>query len=211
MFIDSSADPFQYVPKISYSETSFLKRHHVDHSSWEARMLTHDFVVARKESMVSLGFTNSYDQYCASHPKIYFEYVEEVIASQFPRMPSFIGYHKENQGMSFYNMFVGKSVIVAEYADFLFSVLRQCEPLIGFEKVDYQGRWAGFLGERLLDYWVHYMQSIGSFSPYEMTVAIAPQPGPRIPNSIKSTTAIRKSLGFLKNQKSLFNNSLDLF
>ena len=198
MFVEnSSKKPFDYIDEISYEDKIFLKRKGANLEAWNLRMEHHDVVVARKESMSSLGFANSYEQYCANHPAIYFEYLEEVIHDLFPNLPSFIDYHKQNTGMSFYNMIVAKKSILNDYSDFLFSVLGECESFIGFERTDYQGRWAGFLGERLMDYWITTAGRTLPLSVHEMTVAIGSRKNSKVPNFVRNSRVIRRAAKYL--------------
>jgi hypothetical protein len=198
MFVsDSSKNPFNHMPKISYSNSKFLEKYKVDESSWNSRMSVNDVVLARRERMFSLGYGNSYEQFVQNHPPIYFDFLHESVNQLFPKMPSFIDYHKNNLSLSFYNMVVARKELVIEYANFLFPVLKECEKYIGFEQGGYQGRWAGFLGERLLNYW---FDSITCFKPLKLdflTVAIENKPNAKIPISVKNSRRARKFFRYI--------------
>lgn len=53
-----------------------------------------------------------------------------------------------------YNMFIAKKVVLNNYCEWLFKILKYCEEKIGHKEDAYQNRYIGFLAERLLTVYI---------------------------------------------------------
>lgn len=84
---------------------------------------------------------------------------EKVIKDMYPDYAeAFDNVMKRNE-ISLCNSFIARRKIFDTYAQWLFSILFQCEPLLDLENREGQRqRIMGFLGERLLDVWVEKNQ-----------------------------------------------------
>lgn len=101
--------------------------------------------------------TNMYDQYKMNHDINDLLLAETAIQELYPEdYEGFNKYFKNNTNFSCYNMFIARKDLLISYCTWLFSILFYCEKYIKFENKDkYNMRVFGFLGERLLNYYVY--------------------------------------------------------
>jgi hypothetical protein len=189
MFIqDASCMTYKHSSSISFYDLKWLRHFKVDYTAWQERMNQTDVILPCREDMGDLGFQSSYDQFAHHHDESLLHIAEEAIAHLFPQMPSFIDYHRTARSLGFFNMVVAKRKPLTDYMNFLFPILERCEISVGLDDSGYQGRWAGFLGERLQDFWFDSQPGAESVAIERLPVAIAAKRAPRRLRSILSSS-----------------------
>jgi len=157
---------------------------------------SYKIIVAHAEPVAELGFDNGLEQFTNSHPIFLLHVIDEILLSsgQKIKLSSYLLKKKE---VSYFNMFISKKSTFDAYSDWLFSVLNAAEPLIGDLK-GYQTRWAGFLGERLLNYWVEVVEKLDTSEIYRAKVGlILDSDASFVYKKIRSNKLIRKLVRFL--------------
>lgn len=96
------------------------------------------------------------NQYISSHPEEpwneMMRVIENLYPQQYPAAKSFFETHTSLHG---YHIFIMRKNIFKEYMQWLFSILEEAEKRIVLPSDPYQHRAFGFLGERLLNLYVH--------------------------------------------------------
>jgi lipopolysaccharide biosynthesis glycosyltransferase len=96
------------------------------------------------------NYSNLYDQFLGSHPKIIFEALLET----WDGADSFISFLKKENKLIPYNMAIFSRSDAIQVCDWLFPILTELEDkLISLSSDKYNRRWPGFLAERLLTYY----------------------------------------------------------
>lgn len=119
-----------------------------------AAALTADWLTPRPYDVRRAGFASLWEQFTHNHPEYLLELAGDAVAEQAPLGLSFAQYMREETSTPLYNVFLGRRVVLLQYTAFLWPVLERCAQAVRREPDHYQGRWAGFLAERLHGYWL---------------------------------------------------------
>lgn len=112
--------------------------------------------------------------------------LREVVGDHSPAMINAYDEVFSGTSLSLYNMFLGRREVVDAYAAWVFPILRDASSQIDNEsRTTYQQRTFGYLGERLLNVWVHSQAD-------QLSVAYR-----RIVNT-EGEPKLKKAVGFLK-------------
>lgn len=100
-----------------------------------------------------------YSHYSLSHLPQDFEILTHTLSEFYPEYKnSFLKVMMENNSFSPFNMFVARKELVADYSNWLFTILEEVEKRISISQNPYQERVLGFMSERLLNVYVYHNQ-----------------------------------------------------
>jgi hypothetical protein len=183
----------KHVAKLDFSDTEFLQEQQISNLDWELRLARFDIILSAKQSVKTFGISNLYEHFTKFHRAEHIEHADAIISRLDPSLPSFTDYLINMSAMSFYNMNISKRAVSAELSDFLQSVLLPMSMEVNPRGEHYQPRWAGFLSERLLDFWVEANHQKSKLSVDYAGVLIADKPGSKtIPRWVKDNNQMRK-------------------
>jgi hypothetical protein len=152
------------------SDQDFVENFMLSERGIENLLLDYSIIVARREEMRALGFKNAFDQFSSNHPA-FLIYEVDTLFEQKGLPLLFSTYLHNALSLSFFNMVIAHSDIFDSYSVWLFEILADLEPRIG-NLSGYQRRWPGFLGERLLNYWIDNVSGIDSKFIFEAQIGI---------------------------------------
>lgn len=89
-------------------------------------------------------------QYCSDHIASDWNVMMEAVKDLFPEYWSTADKVQKSNYYYAYNMFIARREILNRYCEWLFPILFRCEEVIGEREDAYQGRYLGFLAERLM-------------------------------------------------------------
>lgn len=105
-------------------------------------------------------------EYCVAHIKNDYELLENVIKEKYPDFCNSFNYiFCHNNKLSAYNMFIMKWDEFDRYCNWLFDILFEVERRIKISAYPDQARVFGYMGERLLNVYVHYRNLHIHYSP----------------------------------------------
>lgn len=183
----------KHTKKLDFSDELFLQEHQISNADWELRLTRFDIILSAKQSVKSFGISNLYEHFTKFHRAEHIELADAIISGLDPSLPSFTDYLMNKSAMSFYNMNVSKRAVGAELSDFLQGVLLPMSMEVNPRGEYYQPRWAGYLSERLLDFWVEANRQKSRLSVDYAGTLIADKPGSRkIPRWVKDNNHMRK-------------------
>jgi len=145
----------------------------IDSTDIAVMLREYDVLVPRPTPMKRDGVSASvYDQYGWYHNIRDLEYVADVIRDEYPHIAPALGTFDQMDGYCF-NMFVMRTDVFNEYCEFLFNILAKFEREIDISYYDsYQSRVMGYLGERLTNIFLHYVQSLGTYRVRELQAVV---------------------------------------
>lgn len=97
------------------------------------------------------GYRNLWEHYMGNHPSAPLLRAATVLAARHPGWEPLTDYLRRESRLIAFNMFLGRRSVLDRYGAFLWPVLEDCD---GSAETGYQGRWAGFVAERLHGYWL---------------------------------------------------------
>ena len=89
-------------------------------------------------------------QYCSDHMEKDWEICMKMVKDLFPQYRDAVSKIEKGNYYYGYNMLIARREILNQYCEWLFPILFQCENEIGERTDVYQGRYIGFLAERLM-------------------------------------------------------------
>ena len=89
-------------------------------------------------------------QYCSDHFEKDWDVCMKTVKRLFPQYGNVADKIEKGQYYYAYNMLIARREILNQYCEWLFPILFQCENEIGDRTDSYQGRYIGFLAERLM-------------------------------------------------------------
>lgn len=98
-------------------------------------------------------------QYSENHYGEHLDIIRDIIGEKTPEILDSFDYIMNQNELSFANMFIMRKKYFDEYMEWLFDILFDFERKIEIPKDPYQARIFGFLSERLLNVYVHYIRS----------------------------------------------------
>lgn len=98
-------------------------------------------------------------QYSENHYGEHLDIIRDIIEEKTPEILDSFDYIMDQNELSFANMFIMRKKYFDEYMKWLFDILFDFEKKIEIPKDPYQARIFGFLSERLLNVYVHYIRS----------------------------------------------------
>ncbi|EGS36431.1 putative capsular biosynthesis protein [Limosilactobacillus oris F0423] len=126
-------------------------------------LLDYDWIVAQPMRMVEPTVK---EQFMSSHHPQDLKTTRKIIAELFPEYLADFDAVMGQSKASFYNMFYTTKKELAEYSKWLFTVLFAVEKEVDISTYSgYQKRLFGFLGERLLNVWLHHRQGKIKYLP----------------------------------------------
>lgn len=144
---------------------------------------SHDIVLGRPRNYLIETVENHYRN---GHHGEDLDVLRRVVGEHSPAMLPAYDRVFSGTSLSLYNMFLGRRDIVDAYASWVFPILHDVSSQIDNEsRTTYQQRTFGYLGERLLNVWVHGQAD-------QLSVAYR-----RIVNS-EGEPKLKKAVGFLK-------------
>lgn len=132
----------------------------------------YDLIVPKKENTKnSTNNSSIYEQYAEEHYIKDLDFCLDYIRENYPD----IAQHAEalnSQDGYFCNMFIMNKKLYNKYCNFLFSTLEAFNKNINISDYNVQQhRVNGYIGERLTNIFIHYLQSLGKYKIKEMQVA----------------------------------------
>ncbi len=97
-----------------------------------------------------------YNVYANDHIENDWKVMMDEIQKQRPEYMDAAKHMAVNNWYYAYNMVIARNEIFDDYCEFLFPILFACEKRIGNREIGYQGRYAGFLAERLMS--IYFMK-----------------------------------------------------
>lgn len=97
-----------------------------------------------------LNFPSIRQQYAADHSGKDWDILLEAVDNLCPEYKKAVDTVQNGNHYYAYNMFIARKEILDRYCEWLFPILQFCENKIGTKCDNYQNRYIGFLGERLL-------------------------------------------------------------
>lgn len=91
-----------------------------------------------------------YSVYVSDHVRNDWMVMSDVLTRLHPEYTTVLKELEKAKWYYGYNMFIARDDIFNDYCSFLFPILFECEKIIGNRKDSYQGRYIGFLSERLM-------------------------------------------------------------
>lgn len=98
------------------------------------------------------GYRSLWDHFVGNHPELLLRRAATAVDRLHPELEPLEAYLRREVRTPLYNVFLGRRGVLDCYASFLWPVLEACAPGLALD--GYQGRWAGFLAERLHGYWL---------------------------------------------------------
>lgn len=95
-------------------------------------------------------------QYCSDHIERDWEICMKTVRELFPQYRDAAEKIEKGKYYYAYNMLIARREIMNQYCEWLFPILFRCENEIGDRMDSYQGRYIGFLGERLMTIFLEY-------------------------------------------------------
>ena len=95
-------------------------------------------------------------QYGSDHKKTDWEVCIKAIDELSPKFKDAAAKVQRGNYYYAYNMFIARREILDQYCAWLFPILSRCERVIGQRTDPYQGRYIGFLAERLMTIFLEY-------------------------------------------------------
>jgi len=133
------------VEKISNSFYAYL----------EANLLNYDIYLPKK---ISFKYLNLEQQFRLSHNTDDWLLFKKLINEYYPFLTESLETISKSRSFYAYNMFIMKKDIFDKYMDILFDLLFKMEAMVNLKnKTLYQRRLYGFLAERFLNIYVHYL------------------------------------------------------
>jgi hypothetical protein len=96
------------------------------------------------------------DQFVYTHLMEDWLTLEEAVKKTHPAYTQSLQFFHQQTSLHCYNMFVGSKAFVQGYCEWLFPVLFEIERNIQLSAYPYQRRVIGFMGERLLNLYIHH-------------------------------------------------------
>lgn len=153
----------------------------LSHSAAEELLCSTRVILPKKRNYY---IENLYDHYCKTMNPEPLEKVREIIAKQCPEYLIEFDLLKQRRSAHVFNMLIMKKNILDDYCNWLFPILFELEKQIDTTSwSDFQKRYAGRIGERLLDVWLN----TNGISYKELPVT-----------PIEPTNWLKKGTGFLK-------------
>lgn len=111
-----------------------------------------DWVTSRAFDVRHAGYRSVWDHFVGNHPADVLRRADAAVQALHPELEPLESYLRQATTTPLYNVFLGRREVLQRYGAFLWPVLTACGR--GLSLTGYQGRWAGFLGERLHGYWL---------------------------------------------------------
>jgi hypothetical protein len=183
----------KHIPKLDFSDELFIRKQQITDEDWELRLKRFDIVLSAKQSVKTFGISSLYEHFTKFHKGQQVEYADSIISALDHKLPSFTDYLKNRNSMSFYNMNVSRMEVGVELSDFLEAILLPMTKELHPGSEYYQPRWAGYLSERLLDYWVETRNEKSKLTVGYLGTLIADKPDSKwVPRWAKDNGYVRK-------------------
>ncbi|MGI8535469.1 MAG: DUF4422 domain-containing protein [Mycobacteriales bacterium] len=123
-----------------------------DEAALAAAMDGLDWATPRPFDVRRAGYRSLWEHFAGNHEEELLRRADGAVRAQHPDLEPLGEYLRRETATPLYNVFLGRREVLHRYGAFLWPVLAACAP--GLELGDYQGRWAGFVAERLHGYWL---------------------------------------------------------
>lgn len=111
-----------------------------------------DWVTPEPFDVRRAGYRSVWEHFAGNHPEHLLERAHEAVGSLHPDLEPLRSHLGRATATPLYNVFLGRREALQAYGAFLWPVLDACAPALALD--GYQGRWAGFVAERLHGYWL---------------------------------------------------------
>lgn len=127
-----------------------------DEAALVAAMDGLDWATPRPFDVRRAGCRSLWEHFAGNHPEELLRRADGAVRAQHPDLEPLEDYLRRETETPLYNVFLGRRELLHRYGAFLWPVLAACgsEVELELELGGYQGRWAGFVAERLHGYWL---------------------------------------------------------
>lgn len=98
------------------------------------------------------GYRSLWDHFAGNHPELLLRRAAAAVDWLHPELEPLEVHLRREVRTPLYNVFLGRRDVLDRYGAFLWPVLEACAPGLALD--GYQGRWTGFVSERLHGYWL---------------------------------------------------------
>ncbi len=155
---------------------NFLHEHKTKkHLLWDEQAIYdsiagYDIILPKAEVYRSATLESQYE---VSHPIEYFDLMIETAKKLYPEWSGMIDESRSIRSVHYYNMFIMRKEIFCDYMQFLFTICEEMEKNIDFSKLKlYQYKVLGFMGERILNIYLHILKSRHNILIREQNIAL---------------------------------------